>query len=85
MQGDSPLPVCFSFALLRLVHEWLKKTLATFSVNYTLGYFNNKVTYRLERPINDCRKPETKVITLANHKGHRQSVNQSKLEANTRS
>ena len=31
----------------------------------------------------EYRESKTKVITLANHKEHRQSVNQSKREANT--
>ena len=37
----------------------------------------------LEQFLTECRKTKTKVITLANHKGHRQSVKQSKLESNT--
>ena len=39
----------------------------------------------LERVSIECRKTKTKVITLANQKGRRQSSNQSKLEVITRS
>ena len=35
----------------------------------------------LERFSIECRKTKTKLIALTNHEGHRQYVNQSKLEA----
>lgn len=38
---------------------------------------------RIERLSIECLKIKTKAITLANHKGHRQSTNQSKLIVNT--
>ena len=38
----------------------------------------------LEQFSNACRKTKTKAITLANHKGRNNPVNQSKLEADTK-
>ena len=40
-------------------------------------------TVTLEQFSIECRKTKTKVITLADHKGSNNPVNQSKLEANT--
>ena len=41
------------------------------------------VRRKLERFSFEYRKTKTKVITLANHKGHRHTVNQLKLEVIT--
>ena len=45
--------------------------------------YEYEIDLKLEWFSFECRKTKTKVITLANHIGHRQYLNQSKLEVIT--
>ena len=52
---------------------------------YTMytGYLNILRGFQLRRAtFNECRKAKTKVITLENHKGHRQSSEPIKTRGN---
>ena len=59
------------------------KELTAFEMVISFGCLFLVLPLLIERFSFEYRKTKTKVITLANHKGHRHTVNQLKLEVIT--